>query len=125
MKYLKRIFEQEEVQSQVEQEVESANNDFTELMSALNECIEKCNECSDKCGEDSPECATNCKECSKFCELTLWSLENKSQNWMNLVEMCSEITRSCVESCSKESGGICDDACMKVALECEKVLDGE
>jgi len=127
MKYLKKIFEQEEQvqqEDQVQQEAQGSSHE--ELLSALSECIEKCNECVEDCrSNDRIECATSSEECVKYCELVKWSIENSSPNMLNLVEMCSEIARSCVEICSKEKLQSCTDACMRVALECEKVVDGE
>ncbi len=113
-------------ESQSDEEVQGqSEGEYSELIKALSDCIDKTSQCAEHSEETDESDGNRCMEGKKVCETTLWCVENQSKYWKNMLEYCLPVCRELIEYCLKKGPETPIDALMVFVDEAEKVIDGE
>lgn len=100
----------------------------TELLSALNNCINACNHCAASCLQEQDvkmmvECIKTDLDCADICTLVAKLVARGSAHAQHLLKECIEVCEACAAECEKHAEHMehcraCAETCRKCAEAC-------
>jgi hypothetical protein len=107
------------------------HKEFTETLTALNECIAECNHCFSACLQEQDvkvmaRCIQLDRDCADICQLTAKLLQSGSEVSREALRLCITVCEACADECDRHTKiqhcKDCAEACRRCVQACSKAL---